>query len=291
MLDFEILLSEKRPPLTKIQEKALTYIMDNYEEAIFLTASRLAQRAGVSEATMVRLAQALGFNGFPSMQRTLRREFQDRLSTVSRLEKTVKRARDEGDILVKVFQEDLRNLSQSLRDLSEDTFRHAVKEMAGAARVYVIGLNQAHAPALVLANYLSLIKKGVHLLEPGYGDIWSRIYDLASDDLVIGISISRYTRLTVDVLAYARARGSKVGAISDSLLSPLARHADWVLPVRCRLDSYICSFTAVMSLVNALITAMSVQNPRETLKALKDREALWMSKGVYVSPLPNGTGK
>lgn len=285
MMPFEALLSEKKPLLTKVQERALNYIMENYEDIIFLTASRLARRAGVSEATIVRLAQALGFNGYPGMQRMFRDEFHERLSTVTRLEETVRHVRDEGDVLVKIFQEDLQNLSQTLRDLSVETFRRAVGEIVASRRIYLIGLHQAHAPALVLANYLSHIREGVRLLESGYGDIWDGLYGIGKEDLIIGISISRYTRLTMETIAHAGDQGAKVGVITDTLLSPLTRYAHWVLPVKCRLDSYICSFTAAMSLVNALLTAVSVQNPAQTLNALKDREALWTEKQIYAVPL------
>ncbi len=85
-------------------------------------------------------------------------------------------------------------------------------------------------------------------------------------------------------MEYAKENGARVGAITDSLVSPLARNADWVLPVHSRLDSFIESFTAAMSLVNALLTELSVQNPEETMKALKEREFLWKKKEIYVLP-------
>lgn len=285
MPPIETLLSEKRPSLTKVQEKAMEYIIENKDEALFLTASRLAQKARVSEATVVRLAQALGFHGFPEMQRMLRDEFRDRLATDERLKRSVQQVHDEGDILVKVFQEDIRNLSQTLRDISVETFRHAVRRMTNARRLYIVGLHQAYAPALVLSNYLSLIRERVHLLEPGHGDMWDSLYGVSSEDLVFGISVSRYTRLTVESLAYACEQGAEVGVITDSPLSPLAKHANWVLSVKCRLDSYVASFTSTMSLVNALLTAMSARDPQKTLDALARREMMWTAKGIYSLPL------
>lgn len=284
---FKSLLSEKKVHLTAAQQRAMKYIIDNYEDAIFLTASGLAQQAGVSEATIVRLAQVLGFDGYPAMQRMLREDLQYRLSTVTRLEQTVKNVRDEGDILVKVMQEDIQNLSLTLRNLPIETFRQAVAEMGEARRIFVVGLKSSHGPALVLARYLSFLKEETYLLEPGYGDVWDTLYEVGSEDLVIGISIPRYTRLTVEILEYAHKRGARIGVITDSILSPLANHANWVLPVQCRLDSFIESFTAVVSIVNALLTALSVQNPEETLKKLEKREELWKTKKIYMATREN----
>ncbi len=278
------ILAEKRIHLTDAQRRAAQYIMDHYEEAIFLTASKLAKKAGVSEATVVRLAQVLGFDGYPKLQQMLRKNLQSRLTTVTRLEQTVQHVRSDGDVLTKVMQQDIRNLSETLRDISPETFHRAVADMTRARRIYVVGLRGAHAPALVLALYLRYLEKQASPVIPGYGDVWNTLHGLDSEDLVIGISLPRYTRLTIEILEYAKGKGARVGAITDSLISPLARKADWVLPVHSMLDSFIESFTAAMSLVNALLTAMSIQNPEETMKALKEREVLWQKKGIYVLP-------
>ena len=278
------ILAENRIQLTEAQKRAVQYIMDHYEESIFLTASKLARKAGVSEATIVRLAQVLGFDGYPKLQQMLRTKLQDRLTTVTRLEQTVRSVRMDGDILTKIMQEDIRNLSETLRDISLETFHQAVTDMKNAKRIFVVGLRGAHAPALVLALYLRFLGKPASPVIPGYGDVWNTLHGMCADDLTIGISFPRYTKLTIDVLEYAKENGARVGAITDSLVSPLARNADGVLPVHSRLDSFIESFTAAMSLVNALLTELSIQNPEETMKALKEREFLWQKKEIYVLP-------
>ena len=282
-MPFQELLVDNRVRLTPAQRRIMQYIVDNYEEAIFLTASQLAGRVGVSEATVVRLAQALGFDGYPGMQKKFRKGLQDRLSTVTRLEHTVDHVRQMGDVVVKVLQEDIQNLSQTLRDFPLEIFERAVSDLQSAKRIFVIGLRGAHAPALTLATYLRFLGKEAHLLVPGHGEMWDILHGLGSSDLVVGISFPRYTRVTLEVLEHARKKRARVGAITDSPLSPLARHAHWVLTAHCQLDSFIESFTAATSLVNALLTAMSIQSPGKTLRILREREALWEEKGVYTS--------
>lgn len=278
------ILSNRRIKLTDAQRRTVQYMTDHYEESIFLTASKLAKKVGVSEASIVRLAQALGFDGYPALQQKLRSNLQDRLTTVTRLEETVKHIRTDGDILSSIMQQDIRNLSETLQDISLETFHQAVADMKNAKHIFVVGLRGAHAPALVLAIYLRFLGKQSSPVIPGYGDVWNTLHGMNREDLVIGISLPRYTRLTVEILEYAKEKGARVGAITDSFISPLAHHADWVLPVHSRLDSFIESFTAAMSLVNALLTELSVQNPDETRKALKDRELVWQKKEIYVLP-------
>jgi len=282
-MPFQELLVDNKIRLTPAQRRILQYIIEHYEEAIFLTASQLAQNVGVSEATVVRLAQALGFDGYPGMQRKFRQGLQDRLSTVTRLEHTVDHTRKTGDVVVKVLQEDIHNLSQTLRNLSLDIFERAVADLQSAKRVFVVGLRGAHAPALTLATYLRFLGKQAYLLVPGHGEMWDILQGLARSDLVVGISFPRYTQITLEVLQHARKKRARVGAITDSPLSPLARHAHWVLTATCQLDSYIESFTAATSLINALLTAMSIQDPGKTLRILRQREALWEEKGVYTT--------
>jgi DNA-binding MurR/RpiR family transcriptional regulator len=282
-MPFQELLVDNKIRLTPAQRRIMQYIVDHYDEAIFLTASQLAGKAGVSEATVVRLAQALGFDGYPGMQRKFRRGLQDRLSTVTRLEHTVDHVQQTGDVVVKVLQEDIHNLSQTLRDLSLDVFERAVADLQRAKRIFVVGLRGAHAPALTLATYLRFLGKQASLLLPGHGEMWDILQGLGRSDLVVGISFPRYTQVTVEVMEHARKKRARVGAITDSPLSPLARHAHWVLTATCQLDSYIESFTAATSLINALLTAMSIREPEKTLRILRQREALWEEKGVYLS--------
>jgi len=191
--------------------------------------------------------------------------------------------RQMGDVVVKVLQEDIQNLSQTLREFPLDIFERAVSDMQSAKRIFVIGLRGAHAPALTLATYLRFLGKEAHLLVPGHGEMWDILQGLGSSDLVVGISFPRYTQVTLEVLEHARKKRARVGAITDSPLSPLARHAHWVLTAHCQLDSFIESFTAATSLVNALLTAISIQSPGKTLRILREREALWEEKGVYTT--------
>ena len=126
--------------LPAAQKKVMTYILQNSEEAAFMTAAHLSRKAGVSEATVVRFARRLDFSGYPEMQGALRENLQNRLSTVTRIEKTVKKVRNTEDVLTKVMQEDIHNLSQTLLDISVEAFQQAVTDMQHARRIFVVGL-------------------------------------------------------------------------------------------------------------------------------------------------------
>jgi len=272
------LFPEKDVRFTKSQKKVVEYISDNYEEAIFLTATQLSRKAGVSEATVARLAQLLGFDGYAGLQKALRKNFQNRLSSFDRLEETIKHVKNEQDALVKVMQDDITNISKTLQEIPIETFRQAIDDMKQATRIFVVGFMGSYAPASLLVNYLRWFKRGVQLVPSGHNNHWEMLYDINGNDLLIGITFPRYSKSTREILEFAKERGSKVGIITNSEFAEVSRYAHWVLPVRYELDAYMVSYTATVSLVNALLTAMSVQNPEETKRALKMREEVWADK-------------
>ncbi len=278
------LLTDKKETLTPAQERALRYIFENIEEAVFSTATTLAKRAGVSEATLVRLAQTLGFDGYPRLRDALRQRYQDRFSTVHRLEETSEHIGGQAEILQRVIQQDIENLSKTLQDISPEIFSQVVEDLLSAKRIFIAGFRGSYAPAVLFSLYLRFLKKEVWLLTNTYGEMWDVLYELNEHDLLFAISFPRYTTLTVEVVKYVRSRGVKVIALTDSILSPLGRRADLVVPVRCSLDSYIESFTAAISIFNAILTAMSLKNPKKVLSTLKLRESLWSEQKIYMTP-------
>jgi DNA-binding MurR/RpiR family transcriptional regulator len=283
MESFETLIRKKRAQLTKAHLRILTYILDNIEEAIFLNASKLGKKVSVSESSVIRLSQSLGFEGYPAMQRKLQEHFNYRVSTISRLNQTLTDFKDTESVFVKSIQDDIDNLNETLRSISKEAFEQAVSDMWSAQRIFIVGFKQAHAPALVLASSIGYFKEGVYLIEPKVGHIWDSIYGIGNKDLVIGISFPRYARLTVEVLEYAKKHNANVGVITDSLISPLAAYANWLIEAKCKSESLFESYTSSMSIVNALITALSLKDPKGTMQKMEAREKLWREKRIYYS--------
>ena len=79
------LLSERLPKLSKGHKKIAEYILNHYDKAAFMTASKLGNIVGVSESTVVRFATELGFEGYPEMQKALKEFTSNKLTTVQRM--------------------------------------------------------------------------------------------------------------------------------------------------------------------------------------------------------------
>ena len=267
--------------LTQSQRKLLAYVLAHEEESVFLKIAELARQAKVSQATVSRLSQTLGFKGFPGFQKELQRLFRNRLTTTSRLQNTLRKVTGDKDVLTKVLQMDMENIAETLRQTSLSEFRQFVKSLASADRIAVVGLRSTHSLAVFLGVALEFLQKNVWILQPGIGDMWDRLLRLHKGDVVVGLSFPRYTKQTIEVLRFAKDRGLKTLAITDSLVSPLAQYADHVLTARYRMDSFIESFAAPLSLVNAVVTALGVHNQKSTLQSLEALEEVWKSQQVY----------
>jgi len=275
------LLNSKAESLTPSQKKLLNYILANDEEAVFLNVQDLATRVKISVATVVRLAKALGYAGFPEFQQELRNLFRDKLTTVSRLQKAAQKETSEENVLVKVFQQDIENITETMKQVSVDDFRQFVKALNSAKRIVIIGLRSAHSLAVLMGVSLEFLQRDVWIVTPGIGDMWDRLLGLRKDDVVVGICFPRYTKETVEVLRFAHENGIKTLAITDSPISPLANYAQCVLPARCKMDSFIESFTAAMSLINAIVTAAGVYRKDATMNSLNKLEKFWKNRRIY----------
>ncbi len=260
------------------RDRVLAYARRHPQEASYLTARELGERCGVSESTVIRAVQAAGFAGYPDFQRYVRRTLLPRATTVERF------VHSGGDPLDRAFGRDIENLRHTWRTIPPGTFWQAARLLAEADRVWVLGLRMSHATAVVLELGLSFLGINARLLAPRTGDVWDQIARLEPEDVLAVVSFPRYTRIAVEGTELARQRGVTVVAITDSHDSPLARCADVVLTAAYGIDGYVESFTASISLAQALLLAVGQLRGRRAREALQAREALWARQNVYWKP-------
>jgi len=267
--------------LSEGQKAVADYILHEYEKAAFLTAARLGAKVGVSESTVVRFAMALGYEGYPEMQQILQDMVRSKLTTVDRLLGSVDGLEEHESALGKVMQQDIDNIRHTLQETSLDSFEQAIELILNARRIHVTGLRSASSLAMFLAISLNWTMGNTQALVSGVEDWLEQLAGLSHNDLLIAISFPRYTRKTVEMAEFAATRGAPVLAITDSVMSPLAKHATVVLTARSAIDSYVDSFTAPLSLINAILTVLGQRAPDRTVAALARLEGDWRKYRVF----------
>ena len=269
-------LTRMSPGLQRVAE----YVLRHYDRVSFLPAARLGQLIGVSETTVVRFALALGYSGYAPFQETVQEIVKSQLTTVERLELTAGRDSAEN-IASRIVEADIENLRLTLRDLDESAFRAAVSAIVEARRILVVGFRGAASLALFLGLNLNWILGNVKVAGFTAQDLWEDLVHLGRSDLVVGISFPRYTNATVRAIAEGQKQGCKIVVLTDSVLSPLSQCADVVLAARHTVPSYADSFVAPLSVINALLAAVSAADKPRTTRELRRLEALWDRCGVY----------
>ncbi|MCI6691977.1 MULTISPECIES: MurR/RpiR family transcriptional regulator [unclassified Clostridium] len=278
--DLMRLIQSRFPKLSKGQKLIAEYILKSYDKAAFMTAAKLGVSVGVSESTVVRFANELGFSGYPKLQKALQELIKNKLTTVQRLELSNDYV-SEGYALKGVLKADMENIRATLEKINYITFEEVVKNIFEAKRIYIIGLRSSTALAEFLGFYLNIILQNVKTVGNGISDIFEQMINVEEGDLVIGIGFPRYASRTIDALAFAQDRGANVVAITDSLLSPLAAKADYSLIAQSNMASFVDSLVAPLSVINALIIAVGMREKQSITNTFNSLESIWREYNVY----------
>ena len=279
--DILALLQAKEPTFSKGQRRIARYILESYDKAAFMTASRLGKTVGVSESTVVRFAVELGFDGYPNMQKAMQSMVVNRLTSVQRIEVTNDRL-GKQDVLSMVMQSDMEKLRQSAETVDRAAFDAAVKAVLEAKRVYILGVRSAAPLASFLGYYLNYMFRNVHIVTAsGASEMFEQIVGINDRDAVIAISFPRYSATTAKAAQYCRTTGATVIGLTDSALSPLGQASDHVLCAKSSMVSLVDSLVAPMSVVNALIVAIAAKKENELSKTFQELERIWEEYHIY----------
>lgn len=279
--DILTLIQENMHTFSKGQKRIANFILESYDKAAFMTASRLGKHVNVSESTVVRFAAELGFDGYPDMQRSLQKMIRNRLTSVQRIEVTNDRIGDQ-DLLYSVLQSDMEKIRQTLEEMDRDTFEHAVDAIVNARRIYIIGVRSSAAIATFLDFYFNLIFDNVVMVSAHTSsEMFESMLRVGDNDVVIGVSFPRYSSRTVQAMNFASDRGATTIAITDSEASPLADTSKYTLKARSDMASFVDSLVAPLSLVNALLVAVSRKKNDDLAHTFQSLEQIWEEYGVY----------
>lgn len=284
MNDLITKIQSELPGFSKGQKQIARFILEHYDKAAFMTASRLGVTVGVSESTVVRFATELGYDGYPHLQRALQEMIRNKLTSVQRMEVAGDRMGGR-DVLQTVLHADTDMIRVTLDEIDRDAFQGAVDALMGAKRIYILGVRSSSALASFLGFYFNLLFENVTLVHTNsVSEIFEQVLRVGPGDVLFGISFPRYSKRTLSAMKYARDRGARVIALTDSQLSPLARVADHVLLARSDMASFVDSLVAPLSVVNALIVAVGMSRRDEIEHTFNKLERIWEEYDVYEKP-------
>jgi DNA-binding MurR/RpiR family transcriptional regulator len=267
MKDAEVVIKRVRDQyesMSKSQQKVAEFFITS-EEALYLSAARIAEILEVSHSTVVRTAQALGFEGFPDLQAALQEQVFGRATSAATYElgkRTLgdgeEKSTDSAALLQRLMLSDSASIQNLMNEINLADFSASVDRLIAANSVYVIGLRSSAPVARSFGMAVRQMRPNCTILEPGTGDLVDQIFDISNHDVLFAICFGRYATTTLRCMDFARGVGAHVIAITDTPLSPAARRATLSFVVRHGVWFHGAS-AALLSLLNAFISAMLLQ--------------------------------
>ncbi len=274
-------IKDRMPSFSKGQKLISVYILDNYDKAAYMTAAKLGAIVNVSESTVVRFAIELGFEGYPDLQHCLQEIVRTKLTSFQRIEVTNNLIGD-GDVLEKVLLADSDKIRHTLDEIDRVAFETAIDRIVEAKSIYVVGVRASASLASFLGHSLGMIFDNVKILNPSSGsEMFEQILNIGEQDVMIAISFPRYSKKMINAVDHAKHKGTNVISITDSSASPIARSADQILLARSDMASFVDSLVAPLSIINAIVVAVSRKKQDELTVRLRRLEALWDEYDVY----------
>lgn len=272
-------ISSRYATLSKGQKRIADYITNHADKAVQMTAARLAVEAGVSESTVVRFAALMGYDGYPKMQRALQEMLRIRFTSVQRIALT--EDMPAAQVLPVVLKRDIHNIRTTLEDVNPQTFSHVVDAMLAAKDIYILGLRSSAPLAQFFGHYLSYIFANVHVVCDGVAHVMEHLVRIDADDLLFAMSFPRYSSRTVEAVQYARKKGARIVALTDTMISPIASLADHALIAGSDMALFADSLAAPLSVINALIVALGLAKKEEVSEYLGALERIWDETETY----------
>ncbi len=274
-------IKNELPEMSKGHRAIGQFLVEHCETASYMTATKLGEMAGVSESTVVRFAKELGFDGYHDFRRSLKSLIKNKLTSMQRIE-VADNVIGEADILSNVMLTDVNNLRTSVDTIDREVFEKTVDAICSARRIYVTGCRSSSMLAWFIGYHLNIIFPDVTNVKAASNDeMFQEILRISNEDVIIGISFPRYSRRTKNALEFAKKRGAKVVAITDSDASPLVPCADYSLFAKSDMASFVDSLVVPLSVINALIVAIGRKKKEELTNNFKVLEQIWEEYEVY----------
>ncbi len=265
---------------SKGQKLIAQYILKNYDKVAFMTACKLGETVGVSESTVVRFANALGYSGYPKLQSALQELIKNKLTTVQRVD-MIKEFNSDSAILKKILKSDMNNIRETLDDIDEQAFEDAATSLLKAKRIYILGMRSSFTIAQYLGFYLGIILDSVHIIRMDMGDAFEQVIKIGEGDVLISVSFPRYSKKSYQIVNYAKEKGAHIISITDSLFAPVAPLTDNLLLVKSNMASFVDSLVPALSIANALIVSVGMKEKDDIKQYFDDLETIWEKYAVY----------
>jgi DNA-binding MurR/RpiR family transcriptional regulator len=286
MKQLKEIIRSKYEELTKRQQIAAKYVSENTERIAFITARELGELTGTSESTIIRLCYSLGFSGYSDLQKHI----QGTVLAVKQagpLEKyriTTGALSQNQHVVEHTIKEDIGYIQKIASSIDEESLQAIIKKIRESENRFVVGFRSSYAPASWLAFSLNVVIGKTQMYRGETDDAIYLISQISDKSLVIAFSFPRYTQETIHFVQAAKKQGAAILAITDSEISPVGIHADYILKVDTPSPASLKGMPVIFSLLHVLVNGVAVSGWEEVQKRLEEYENISQDFSLFVKP-------
>jgi DNA-binding MurR/RpiR family transcriptional regulator len=267
--------------LSKKQRMVGEFLLAHPTAMLFATATHVAEQAGVDPATVVRFTQSLGFAGYTDFQDALRAESPVLRSALDRLNANApeEHPSENGGIVAQVRTQTLANVTTTFDRLDEGAIATAIDHLLAAERVVVVGAGQSHSLALHLHRTLQIAQLTSYLMADWY-DLLFDAANFSASDALVGVTVWKYSRVTVEALRLANSVGAKGILLTDAPFAPGADVADITLLFEPQALGEYLSPVAGAAIIDCLAAGLAARVPDRVKRGMALQFELGLAQGI-----------
>jgi len=252
--------------MSKRYLKLAEYMLEHFEEITFITSAKLGKKAGVSEATVIRFAQFLGYTGFKNLKENLQQEIKRKITPKIKMKETIERIKNKEDVFHNLLSIDKSILSEVHHNCSEKSIDTAVRHLMKARIIYIIGLGISRAVVDFLEFRLNRLGYSVIVITDGGEEVIDKLMGISNKDVIIGIGFFRPHKELIVALEIVKQKEVPIIVITDSEFSPIATDANVILNAKRGPAELMTSLVAPMSVANILIMTLAMEDKEKSIE-------------------------
>ncbi|MCS6884348.1 MAG: MurR/RpiR family transcriptional regulator [Acidobacteriota bacterium] len=257
-------LLERYGEMTESFRKLADYVLNSPAEIPMLSSAELGRRLGLSNATVIRFAQMLGYEGYIDLKRDLLSELKEELKPEERFK--IAGLRGQKDILFRVVKQDVENINQTISRLRRDEFSKIIEQICKADEVFALGVGLSAILARTTSYLLQQVGVNAISSDAEVTPIEEKIIRLNSNDLLIVFSFPPYSKIVLEFANLAHQEGIPILCFTDKPTSPVGLVSQHRLIISNENLLYTNSFAAFSVLINAIATEIALRHKKQLVK-------------------------
>lgn len=267
--------------LSPAQKLVAAYVVENSYQIPFLSITKLAKNIGVSDSSVIKFCNQMGYAKFAAFKKKFSGHVRSELVMSNKL--SGGDAVQAEDPVTAGMEEDLASIRATLTDPANRQALETLLPMLKKARhIYVTGGRASGYMAGILANALRYLGLKTHAVEFGVGDYWDRLSMVGPEDLVIAVSMPRYTAQVVEALGLLHKTGVPIALITDTGLSAAHGYADPVFHCAVTSGYYFPCYAGCLSMISAICRAAGISLKGDAAQHISTLETQLLEQGIFL---------